>query len=523
MNIGIYARKSIFSDKSDSIDTQIGMCKEYSNSHYPDANIFIYSDEGYTGANTERPGYNSLMNDILNNRLDVLICYKIDRISRNVLDFSKTFNELQNCKVEFVSIKEQIDTSTPLGRAMMYICSVFAQMERETIAERVADNMIALAKDGKWAGGVAPLGYTIVKRELNGKKHSVLEIDNENADYVNMLFDKFLNAPSLMNLETTFKKNNIRTKSNNFFSSSQIHRILSTPFYAPNTSKIYDYFAQKGCIMACEREKFDGKHGVMVYGRTSGGKKKKHTLNPPEKWTVCVGLHESIMNDEKWLMVQERFGKNKIDKTRKYEIGILKGILRCKCGCLMRTKYKHDKEYDIVYQHYFCNKRIREGKDSCDTPMINLVSVDATFMEFLSQLSLDKNLLKTYMDKSNENAKQDIKTEKDIKKEIANINKKITNLTTALQDSYGSAASKYIIKEIDQLDSILIGLNFELREVKLIEEMNKSLNYDVDIIYNEICQLVKNYNELSYSEINGLLSKIIKSCVWKDGNMKVVF
>lgn len=97
-------------------------------------------------------------------KFDILVCYRLDRISRNVADFSSTIKELQAYGVDFVSIKEQFDTTSPMGRAMIYnIASVFAQLERETIAERVRDNMTELVKNGFWLGGTPLFGYTRVR------------------------------------------------------------------------------------------------------------------------------------------------------------------------------------------------------------------------------------------------------------------------------------------------------------------------------------------------------------------------
>ena len=155
MKIAIYTRKSVYSDKSDSIEAQKKMCADYANTHYTEPELYYYEDEGLSGMNTNRPEFLRLIDDITAGVFDILICYRIDRLSRNVSDFSNTFETLQKNKVEFVSIKEQLDTTTPLGRAMMYICSVFAQMERETTAERVKDNMLELAKTGVWAGRIS--------------------------------------------------------------------------------------------------------------------------------------------------------------------------------------------------------------------------------------------------------------------------------------------------------------------------------------------------------------------------------
>lgn len=524
MVIAIYARKSVFSDKSDSIETQTKLCADYIKTNYPDATITIYEDEGYSGATTIRPRFTELMKDIKSKKINVLVCYKIDRISRNVLDFSNTFNELQTNHVEFVSIKEQIDTSSPLGRAMMYICSVFAQMERETIAERITDNMIELAKDGKWTGGIAPLGYKITKQIINGKKHSILTINDDELPFLNMIYDTFINGHTLSSLETYFKSNNIKTINGRFMSSSQLHKILSTPYYVQATPKVYDYFESKGCQMSCEQSLFDGSKGVMVYGRTTGGKKKKHMLNPPDKWIVCVGKHDYIFSDEKWLAVQEKFGKNTIDKTRKHNIGILKGILKCQCGCTMRTKYKHDKQYDVIYKHYFCKKRMQQGVHYCNTPMLRLDDIDNAVLNIIKSVALDKQLLYKYINNHNsKNINTPLRNEKVIRKEMNDISKKIRNLTKALQESMGSVAAKYIIQNIENLDKMITELNIELKEVEKHNSELENAGMNIDEIYNKILYLHNNLGNLEYEEVNKYLSDIIVSCVWKDNELYIRF
>lgn len=517
MNIGIYARKSVYSDKSDSVDAQLKICKDYAQNNFTATTILEYEDEGFTGADTHRPGFEQLMKDVVAKKIDVLICYKIDRISRNVLDFSRTFNMLQEKNVQFVSVKEQIDTSTPLGRAMMYICSVFAQMERETAAERVKDSMIELAKSGKWAGGKAPLGYKRERVVLNGKNHTVLVKNEEDLPFLNMIFDTFLEGYSLNGLETHFRRKGIKSINGHYLSSAQIHQILKNPHYAAATKEIFDYFENLGCIMAVDHDKFDGKHGVVVYGRTKGGKRKIHTLNPPDKWIVSVGLHEPIIPAEKWLAVQERFGRNKIDKTSKHEIGLLKGILKCKCGYTMRVQHKVDRVYNKVYDNYFCQQRNRRGPEYCDMKMVRVECLDSELLKILKQLSLHKELIERYMKQTGSNNINPIRDTSIIKKEISNIERKIENLTTALQESEGSSAAKYIISEIEKLDKQIASLNFELRELDFKEQENKKKKENINIIYNKICKYLNKFDTLSYAAKVKYLHGIIKECVW-DGN-----
>ena len=171
MNFAIYARKSVYSDKSDSIKNQIRMCREYVKMKYDDiSSVSEYCDEGLTGANTNRPELKRLMQDINDGLIDVLAVYQLDRLSRDVKDFSNIYGALAEHRVEFISVKENIDTSTPIGKAMMYITMVFAQLERESIAARVTDNMIGLAKKGFWTGGNPPYGYVREKIIIDGKK-----------------------------------------------------------------------------------------------------------------------------------------------------------------------------------------------------------------------------------------------------------------------------------------------------------------------------------------------------------------
>ena len=162
MIAAIYSRKSIFTGKGESLENQFQLCKDYSKSYLKDKNItnfLIYEDEGYSGSNTNRPAFKKLIEDAKNKKFHILICYRLDRISRNVADFSSTLKILQENNIDFISIKEQFDTTSPIGRAMIYISSVFAQLERETIAERIKDNMYELAKSGRWLGGQCPLGF----------------------------------------------------------------------------------------------------------------------------------------------------------------------------------------------------------------------------------------------------------------------------------------------------------------------------------------------------------------------------
>ena len=145
IRIAVYSRKSKYSDKGDSVGNQIEIAMKYIEEHYPsnqyETEVNIFEDDGFSGGNIDRPKFKQFLIEEDRKPFNVLICYRLDRISRNIADFSNLMNHITELGTSFVSIKEQFDTKTPMGRAMMYIASVFAQLEREVIAERIRDRI----------------------------------------------------------------------------------------------------------------------------------------------------------------------------------------------------------------------------------------------------------------------------------------------------------------------------------------------------------------------------------------------
>ena len=151
----IYARQSVDKKDSISIESQIEFCKY----ELKGGNCKEYTDKGYSGKNTDRPKFQELVRDIKRGLIAKVVVYKLDRISRSILDFANMMELFQQYDVEFVSSTEKFDTSTPMGRAMLNICIVFAQLERETIQKRVTDAYYSRSQRGFKMGGKAPYGF----------------------------------------------------------------------------------------------------------------------------------------------------------------------------------------------------------------------------------------------------------------------------------------------------------------------------------------------------------------------------
>ncbi len=526
MDFYSYGRKSIFSDHSDSVDNQFRMCREWVNFHFPgEVDSFLeYSDEGFTGANTDRPDLQRMLADIkANSRIgcsQALVVYQLDRLSRDIRDFSNIYATLAEHDVKFISIKENIDTATPIGRAMMYIIMIFAQMERETIAARVSDNMIGLAKKGYWTGGKAPKGYVREPMVVNGKKHVKLALDPEGVEYMMWLADTFLNNKySLKGMQNAFRKQGILTQGGCFFSTTQLYDLLTSPFGVEATPEVYDFFAAKGCQMDEDspREKWDGSTGVLVYGRTTEINHKRQR-QPPEKWKVYLGLQKPYISASKWLAIQNQFGKNKIDKKMKYDIPLLKGVLRCSCGSLMSVSRKKRKKG--VSSWYYCERRMQRGPEACDREQIKIEKLDEKVLDIFRAIQKDRSVIYDFVKEDTQ-----ISSAPDTKQtasRVAACEAKIERLTASLALAEKSTAAKYIIAEMERLDLELQALkrehNFALSASRIHEAGVKT----ADAKAVEISKLIEGLDGFTAAERNEIVREVVKECTWDGKSLTLI-
>jgi len=517
MNFAIYARKSIYSDKSDSIKNQVRMCREYIRMKYNDiGSVLEYYDEGLTGANTNRPELQRLLADIKDGLIDVLAVYQLDRLSRDVRDFSNICGLLNEKRVEFISVKENIDTSTPIGKAMTYITMVFAQLERESIAQRVTDNMIGLAKRGYWTGGNPPYGYVRQRINVEGKKHVTIVADPDAVKWVKGIFADFLdNEYSLQGMETAYKRAGIKTQNGAFFSTTQLYKILTMPYCVADTPEVYDYYESLGCIMDADspRSAWDGTHGVMIYGRSTE-KNKKHELQPKSAWQVCIGHHEPFMDADTWLKAQAQLKRNKFVRKRVYDIPLLKGTLRCgKCGRLMQVSRK--KRVDgSVFSAYYCLTRMRKGIEFCDVGQTDITLLDREVMAVFAGIEADPKMIEQYA-KDPDDAQTDALV--DYTEEIATMDAQIGRLTRSLADAEESSAAKYIVAEIERLDRDISALRREqeLQEIKQKREKNRQKSTSQKA--QDIKNIMKDLSGFTADEKNRVVKEVVRELTW-DGD-----
>lgn len=522
MRFFCYGRKSVFSDKSDSIDNQFRMNREYCDQKFPGQidTWDQFSDEDFTGANTSRPDLQRMLEFIKDGLCDVLIVYQLDRLSRDVRDFANIYAMLEERGVMFISLKENIDTTTPIGRAMMYVTVVFAQMERETIAARVTDNMLGLAKKGYWTGGNPPVGYVRQHFTVDGKKHCMIVPDPEGVRYVTQIFDYFLDHQcSLQGMETQFRNQGIRTRNGKFFSTTQLHKILTMPFCVEATPEIYDFYAAKGCIMdpGSPREKWDGSVGVIIYGRTTE-RNKKHQNQPPEKWTVCLGIHKPFMPADKWLAVQERFTNNKCIKDAKWPVPLLKGVVRCgKCGTLMQVARKKLVNGSCS-SSYYCRKRMREGVQACDMGYVKCDLLDDEVMSLFKKIAIDPDLIQKFVQKESPDSAPDPKA---ARARVSACEAKIGRLAASLAMAHDSSASKYIIAEMERLDMELGALRREASMCEVESRKATKKAQDAKDTAKEIAKMIRGLDGFDDKERNAIVREVVRECSWDGERLSI--
>lgn len=510
MVIAIYCRKSIYRDTSDSIKNQIDMCKDFIKRCYGDGHtILVYDkDEGISGATTDRPCFQKMMSDIENDIIDMVVCYMIDRISRNIKDFCNIYFTLQEHNCRFVSVKENIDDTTAMGRAMLYICQVFANLERDNIRERIIDNMSHIEQSGYWASGLPPLGYNIAKITEHGKTHTILEINEETSAIYLHLTDLFLNqGKTLFACEKELRSEGVRTKKGAVIDSSRIWKILSNPTYMCADETAYNYFKAAGCNMVHDISLFDGSHAIMVRSRFKK-EDTKMVLRDKSEWKIYVGMHKPLISSNEWIKMQELFKGNVYSKKKKTDqFGICTGIIKCKCGYSMRSK--HDKRRS-GYTTYLCTRKENKSRGTCDSKMVKCDIVDNAVIDMLRQISTDRDTLARFVRKSQP---KPLYNTKSLKRRLLAIDKQIQKFTLSLPDAEGTAAKKYIIQEIDKLDSEKTDINTKLAESSVIDLQAVKEDKHIDELYDSIHELLENFDTLSTAAKNNMIKSIIKEVV----------
>lgn len=533
--IAIYSRKSKYSKKGESIKNQIDTCKKYfaHQDNIREDNFVTYIDDGFSGGTINRPNFRRMMNDIEEGKLSSVIVYRLDRISRNVNDFSSLIIELDKHNVDFISVKEQFDTSTPVGRAMMYISSVFSQLERETISERIRDNMYDLSKTGRWLGGTTPYGYAAKRVEsvnIDGKERSACYLEElpEELEYVKLMFNKYLEFASMCKLQRYLTQEGFRTRQGKIISVTTLRRILSNMVYAVTDKDMYQYLAKLGVDLIAEEDDFNGRRGIITYNKSSCENKTRLTINDESEWVVALGNHKGIVPGRVWIQVQKLLEANKTKSYRqnKSHDALLSGLLICgKCGAYMRPRKHRNFTKDGEQRFsYLCETKEHSRGSECNCKRVNGNILDKLVTEEIIKLVVNNNayiqaLKKARFAYAKEN--QSIVTNiKNAQREAAHLEDDI-NALVIFAAKVDGVTQRYTIKQIQQKNSELKELQNKLDELTEILEKNENTDIELNILAAEIDRLSRQAHGLSPGEKAAGLRKILKKIVWNESEVHV--
>lgn len=521
--IAVYSRKSKYTGKGESIANQIELCRQYINLHFGDSEYIVYEDEGFSGKNTDRPRFKAMMAEVDKGNIDKIVCYRLDRISRNMSDFVKLIDLLNEKGVQFISVNEQFDTTVPMGKAMMYISSIFSQLERETIAERIRDNLIELSKTGRWLGGITPVGYKSVEVRSTGdngrtKKAHKLEVVEKEAEIVRLIYDRFMETESLTGLETYLINRDIKTKNNIYFSAAALKSILTNPVYAVADEDTYNFF--KDYDIFAEKEKFKGENGIIAYNKTKQSKKRTK-INPVEDWIISVGGHKGIILGRDWVKVQNILRENGNRAYRKPRVNeaLLGGIIYCRCGSRMGPKLGRKGAYS-----YACRLKLKSNKGKCQSENINGIKLDNYIVELIKGLKCDKLSLIKELEKGKKYIKG--RADRDtsaLYRKLSTNKSEINSLVEKLAIVKNSAAEKYIIEKINALDAE--NANIE-REINKIKENEKTIEIEENA-FNEFRKRVISFSDcidnMDINEKRRAVKSLVDKIVWNGSEIIVYF
>ena len=535
--IAIYSRKSKFTGKGESIGNQVELCKDYIRTHYGDQaaeSSIIYEDEGFSGGNLNRPGFRKMMEAAKERKFKMIIVYRLDRISRNISDFSGLIEELSHLDIAFVSIKEQFDTGTPMGRAMMYIASVFSQLERETIAERIRDNMHELAKTGRWLGGITPTGYgseSIKSVTVDGKtkKSCKLKLIPEEAELVKTIYDLFMESNSLTVTEAELMKRRLVSKNGKYFTRFSIKAILQNPVYMIADQDAYDYFIKNDTELFSGREEFDGTHGILAYNRTDQEKGRTTVYLPMKEWIVSVGQHPGLIPGRVWIGVQEILEQNKSKSFRRprNNEALLTGLLYCGCGSRMYPKLSKRKtaEGKPIFT-YVCKMKERSQRSICNGKNVNGNTMDMAVIEQIKMLEDDKSTFIAQLEQSRTFYTGDhTRYEEQIaslKQDKAEMEKKIESLVDSLTELGDSGARVHVAKRIEQLHQEQEAIESRIQELEGLTSRQALSDTEFDVLRQMLSVFTDGIDEMSIEQKRAAVRTLVRKVVWDGENAHVV-
>lgn len=484
----LYARQSLDKQDSISIENQIEFCKyETRGGDYE-----TYIDKGFSGKNTNRPAFTQMMQDIKAGKIKRVIVYKLDRISRSILDFSNMMEVFQECHVEFVSSTEKFDTSTPIGNAMLNISIVFAQLERETIQKRVADAYYTKSQKGYYMGGRVPFGFKLEDTILYGIRTSRFVPEPEEIKQIKLIYKLY--SEQDMTLGAVMREllnRGFTEKRGAAWCTARISEIVRNPVYVKADIDVYNFFESQGSHIVNPASDYIGTNGIFLYKGYNGDKTKKKQYDLADR-DVVLAPHEGVIDSDTWLKCRLKIMNNRQSaRTNKGKRTWLSGKVKCrKCGyayTVTRSNTKAGRYFQCSGSRYSI-----QCKGSGHTIYADVFE-DYVLEEIKKELAkfqyLSEELAQTVSLSDNQN-----------KIRIAEIDKEITSLLSKVADA-NKALMNYLNNRIEELDK---------EKQSLLEKLVESTANKPAKKLDKITDYVSKWTDLSLEDKQKIADILIK-------------
>jgi len=497
----IYTRQSVEKIDSISIESQLEYCKyETRGNPYKQ-----YTDKGYSGKNTNRPAFEEMLADMERGEVSRVIVYKLDRISRSILDFANMMEAFQKYNVEFVSSTEKFDTSTPIGRAMLNICIVFAQLERETIQKRVTDAYYSRCKKGLYMGGRIPYGFAKMDTVINRIKTSMYISVPEESEQIKLMYSLYANSEnSLGDIVTYFNENGIKHMRGGMWSTARISDMLRNPVYVKADADVYEFFRSQGANVINPVSDFTGYNACYLYKGTISTTRKQCDLTDKE---IVLAPHQGIVSSQDWIQCKIRCLNNRQStKTCKPKNSWLVGKVKCgKCGYGLTIAKANTK----WHRYFICATKLATEGSKCGgtggtvyADVLEDYMLEAIRKRLSEFQTLSKQTENRISPKVNEN-----------KIRISQIDREIDDLLSKVAGA-NEILMQYINDKIETLD----GERKRLQEETLSFTHNPTEN-SLGIISNH----VKKWEDATFEDRQSVVDVLVKVIHIADGNIEITW
>ena len=500
----IYARQSIDKKDSISIETQIDYAikeaGEGANLRKP------YVDKGKSGKDMNRPAFQRLIKDVEKGLIRRVIVYRLDRFSRSLLDFSSMMHIFEQHDVDFVSTKEKFDTATAIGKAMLSIVMVFAQLERETLQERITDNFHARVEQGWGMGGVAPYGLRREPITYHGIRTKAFVGQEPEINTLVRIFHQYASTNiSLSQLTAQLNAEGIPSPGGSLWDSSKISRLLHNPIYVKADADIYRFYKAKGARIINDIDEFDGRHSCYLYGKWDRSKRKYADYNG---LNLALTLSKGYVDADTFLRVQAKLDANRqLRRSGQSKHSWLSGRTKCgKCGYTMTVS--NSQKASTPRKVFICRGRSLYHACEGHGRVFHVAEVEAIVEHRLLQNIREKRGLHL-VEQSGADAKI-----AQYKLRLAKVDEQIENLLQSISDG-DPIMTKYVRPRIAKLDE---------ERAELARTYNAYRYRSApDLPQYPLADIEKNWVDLSLEQKKEIAAIFIEKILFFDDGLEIIW